>query len=372
MTVLDHLSQSPFVPGRLRFFLQETHLRPELAAHLREADDVARVGNERRQRCVTRYALKRLGSYLGDVGKHRARLIDSAQRRSLASYGRKRFDMRAEALGATIASIREVCQQDEAHEQETRELRADRDRLAREAAPLLVGGTEGEFRGYEGQFHKKFSGFAACADLAGVNQCLKDLREAAAAMDRIVEKVKGVEQGIRVANAAFEKIDRRAISADPSSDEVYVRTAVTLESLSTGKARGEVERSVALLSKVNQNLETLALQADHVQRDAAIEVELWHRIALFCPRVTSPFAIELANVPQEPSGDALSAWRILKRSIENSVNQAAHNTRSGNAKALRNHVFSYEWGDPKPRRLRAFAKHSYRALQDLVSQPGKK
>jgi hypothetical protein len=370
MTILDHLSQSPLVPGPLRFLVQEICLQSELSGHLREADDVVRLGNERRPRCVTRYTLRRLSSYLGDAGKHRAKLIDSAQRRSLASYGRKRFDMRAEALRATIGSIREVCQQDEAYEQESRELRADRDRLAREAAPLLVGGTEGEFRGYEGQFHKKFSAFPACSDLAGVNQCLNDLREAAAAMDRIVEKTKRVEQELHIANDAFDKIDRRAISADPWSDEVYVRTAVILESLGGGKGRGEVERSVALLSKVNQNLDTLALQANHVQRDAASEVELWHRIALFCPRVTSPFAIELANFPQEPSGDSLSAWSILKRAIENSVNQAAHDTRLGNAMALHNHMFSYEWGDPKPRRLRAFVKHSYRALQEIASQPG--
>ncbi len=372
MTVLDFLSNSACVPGRLRYRLQEARLRPLLAADLNEADVLLEIARERLPHCVSRYSRKRLGYYVADVPTQCGKLQEAAGRQSLATRGRKRFDALSRALRVTFRTIQEVCEQDASHEEEVLALRADRDRLEREAAPLRVGIAEAEFRRYDGQFHQRSLAFERCRDLAEVNDCHKDLRNAVAAVERLVEKRKRIEEGIRSATATFDCLDRGTLSADPRTDEVYVQTAELLALVRERVPRGEVDRSIALLDQVDQNLQTLARQADHVRRDAGIEVELWRRVAVICPRAASSFASELSKTPLEPSGDSLAEWMVLRRSFEKAVNRLAYETRSANAEALHKRALNYQWRDPDERRLLAFARHSYRAWRDAVSQPVEK
>jgi hypothetical protein len=269
----------------------------------------------------------------------------------------------------TLEAVREVCSQDVADEEDVLALRADRERLARDAAPLLIGNAMGEFRRHDDQFRQRCFAFERSRDRAEVGDGRQGLRKAVAAMDRILEKAKRVERGIRVATATYDAFDRRSVSGDPRSVEVYEQTSEHLASMRVALGRGELERSSAILDQVDRDLETLAAQADQVRRDAAAEVELWGRIALICPATAAAFATELAGIPLQPAGDALAAWLILRRSIENIVNHSARETRSANAEALHDQAAQYEWRDADERRLRNFAMHAYRAWGDAVSGP---
>jgi hypothetical protein len=346
--------------------LQSRCLRPLVAGALDQAKVSMNIARERLPRCVTHYSRSRLRYYLADVPNRCSRLKESAGRPSLERRGRDRFDNVAKTLSETLRTLGAVCSNDVAHEEEVLALRADRDQLALEGAQRLVGIARREFLRLDDQVRQNSLAFERSRDLPEVNRCLKELRRSVSHMELLLEKHKRLEAGVCNATATFNALDRRAVAGDPRSDEVFVQTAQLLESLREGSGHGELDRGLALLQRASQNLDILALHVDQVRRDAATEVELWRRIVSICPRVALAFADDLAKTSLEPSGDSLAAWVVLRRRIEIAVARAASETRSANASALHDRALGYQWRDPSKRRLRAFAKYSFRLWQSSV------
>jgi len=374
MIVPDSLSEASWVPGWIRFRLQEAGLQTRVAA---ENDAVAGpldVAQQRLEHCVTGYSRKQIGRCLAEVKSELSRLQLASKRESLAALGRKCFEARARSLHAALKKMQEACDLDISHEKELSDLHEDRDALTKEAAPLLTGAADTEFRRFDRLFRQKLFDFEHCRDLGEIKDRIRAMRKALSNVERIVKKSKRLKENIQSDTAAFDALDRGTLTADPRTDEVYVETAGLLEMLKARSEQGDVDRSIGLLDRVEQNLQMLAQYSDHVRRDAAKEIELWRRIASICPRAATHFASELEAIPSEPSGDSFLEWVSLRRSIRKVVHHLAQETRLANANAINGRAAKYRWLDPDERwldrderRLYDFAADSYRQWRNTIS-----
>jgi hypothetical protein len=302
------------------------------------------------------------------LAEQRKKLVTSAERDNLSRRGREPFDRLSRSLGSSVKAVREVCKTDAAYEEEAKKLYEDRDRLATEAAPLLTGIAQSEFGRYQNRLDQRFSTLEPCRDLNEVNRCFKDLHEYLAALERLVEKAKRADEGLRNAKTAYESLDRRAISQDSRSDEIYVETAKLLDNIEQELQVRDVERSLAFLSKAHGYLQVLSRESDTIRSNAGIEVELWRYVAQICPRTTAAFATELAATPTDPAGQGLADWIALKHRIEQVVSSCAKETRKVNGEALKSNALTYEWLNRDDRTLKKFAKVSYHRWQTALQE----
>jgi hypothetical protein len=267
------------------------------------------------------------------------------------------------SLSSSAKALRETCETDAAYEQQAKESYEDRKRLAEEAAPLLTGIAESEFRRYQNRLDQRLSTLEPCRDLNEINKCFKDIQEYLAALERLVGKAKQATERLESAKTAYKSLDPNAISQDSRSIEIYLETTKLLDSIEQGLQIRDVERSLALLSKAHQNVQVLRQESDAIRSNAGIEVELWRYVVQICPRTTAAFAKELAATPTDPAGQELADWITLKDLIETVVSSCAKETRKINGKALKNNVLAYELLDQDDRTLKKFAKMSYQRWQ---------
>jgi tetratricopeptide (TPR) repeat protein len=363
MNIFDTVAESWWVPGMLRTRIYTVRLRPLLRANLKEADDILEAARQRRSQCVTKYARKRLGKQMADLAELRKKLVSSAERGNLSRLGRRPFDRFFRSLSSSAKALRETCETDAAYEQQAKESYEDRKRLAEEAAPLLTGIAESEFRRYQNRLDQRLSTLEPCRDLNEINKCFKDIQEYLAALERLVGKAKQATERLESAKTAYKSLDPNAISQDSRSIEIYLETTKLLDSIEQGLQIRDVERSLALLSKAHQNVQVLRQESDAIRSNAGIEVELWRYVVQICPRTTAAFAKELAAAPTDPAGQELADWITLKDLIETVVSSCAKETRKINGKALKNNVLAYELLNQDDRTLKKFAKMSYQRWQ---------
>jgi hypothetical protein len=368
MNIFDALAEAWWIPGILRTRIYAARLRPLLRASLKEADDMLETARQRRPKCVTRYTRKRLNKYVTELAEQRGKLVSSAQRDILSKRGRVPFDKSSRALRSSVKALREVCETDAAYEEQAKQSYEDRNRLAAEAAPLLTGIAESEFRRYQNRLDQRLSTLEPSRDLNEITRCFKDIHEYLSGLERLVEKAKRADEGLRSAKTAYESLDRGAISQDSRSDEIYVETANLLESIEQGLQVRDVERSLALLSKAHGFLQALSRESDTIRSNAGSEVELWHYVAQICPRTTAAFTTELAATPTDPAGQGLADWIALKERIEKVVRSSAKETRKVNGKALKSKALAYEWLNQDDRTLKKFAKASYQQWQTILQE----
>ena len=366
MGILDSLSNALWLPGGVRFRIQERSLRPRLAAELKEAYKLLETADK--HECATKYSSKQLGQSAAGVRIRIEELQNASTWQSLAKAkdGTSAFESRSKSLRSSLEKLQKVLDLDHDHEIELRKLGDDRDTWEREAAPLLTGKADTEFRRYGRQFRQALADFESCKKLEAIISRLKDMRKAVAFLERIVTQARRLKEDVPKAAKAFEGLDRRTMATDPRSDEIYRQTSGYLEILKTASPSREVDRNIVFLDRIEQNIQSLIQHSNHVRHDAAVEVELWRRVAVICPRAASSFVDRLSKIPLEPSGDSFEEWVSLRRSIENAVVGLARETRSENAAVLNNPALKYPWFDRSETALHRFVSRSYRDWSSLI------
>lgn len=369
MSVLERFSRWSWVPRPFRHRLQEVLLRPLVSVQVEEAARATLICREQLPQCVTRHSRKQLAHCIADIEAKTEKMQASAKWRRLADGGRRQFAAASEALRVTLSIVKDICERDIWHQQEMSALTSDRDRLAREIAPLRVGLTDTEFRRYDSQFHQRSLAFERCRSLAEIKDCLMELRRAVAAIDRLLSKRKTIDERVSNASETLNSLDSRVLAGDPRAEETYRETIKILRTVRENASQADPDRTIALLNQVDQNLLNLRQEADHLRRYATAEVELWRRIAITCPRAVAPFSKQLMEFPAELTGDSLTQWAVVRHAMEKAIIAFAQQTRMANAEALADARLSYKWREDNDRDLGVFSQVSYQMWKERVSNP---
>ena len=272
-------------------------------------------------------------------------------------------------LNADLESVRQIRDRDMSHYRECMALLSEHDRLARDAASLLLGIADMDFQRYDDQFRLRFHSFDRCTSEREIEEALTTLRRSVAEMSRIVNDVRSTQKEFTSLSATYRELDAAAVAADPHAYEIYIEISELLSKLKERLDSGELERSGTFVTKITEGIDFLRRHVEQETEHAAIELDLWRILAAQCPTTMASFSEQLARMPIRPNGEDLEAWIRLRRSIETSVNRSASETRSTNSKTLGNGKFRYDWLDPNKARLPRFARHSLQSWRKVVYGP---
>jgi hypothetical protein len=357
MRILNSLSNANWIPGGIRFRMQEGRLRSRLSA---EQGNVHRALEAARTRvCVTKYSRTQLGHRAKEVEECLGQLQEASTWRALEAFGTNRFEVQSKSLRTALEKLQKCLDLDAAHSRELNDLTEDREVWVTEAASLLVGKADIDFRHYDRLFRQKSTDFWSYKKLEVIDSQLKTMHKAVSQLEQIVKQARRLREDLPPADKIFQDLDVGLLKTDPRTNEIYNETERLLGQLKTGSTNLDMERNIALLHQVEQNNQLLTQRAKHVGHDASIQVELWRKIAVICPRATSTFVERLSKVPLEPSGDSFAEWVSLRRSIEKTVIGQAQKTRSENASVLDDPALKYVWFGRNETALQDFANSSY-------------